>query len=168
MIIATTSLAVALWERYGQIVAAGRSSRKDAWQTLLMCSRIGNVWLRWTPRYIQKKTQQKTASSHIMLFNWQYFAGLKIKHSLFWEAVVLLFNPRFHHDSSNTPPCMVLVWGMEWPQLISFACRPSILKDRMAHGVLMVRQETSLTWLSLGLGASVCRTAGLQNVSWGE
>ena len=52
MIIAATSPAVALWERYGRIVAARRSSRKDARQTLSMCCRIDNVWSRWTPRYL--------------------------------------------------------------------------------------------------------------------
>ena len=52
MIIAATSLAAALWERYGRIVAARRSSRKNARQTLSMCCRTDNVWSRWTPRYL--------------------------------------------------------------------------------------------------------------------
>ena len=52
MIIAATSLAVALWERYGLIDAARRSSRKDARQTLSMCSRIDNVRSRRTPTYL--------------------------------------------------------------------------------------------------------------------
>ena len=50
MIIAATSLAVALWERYGLIDAAHQSSRKDARQTLSVCCRIDNVRSRWTPR----------------------------------------------------------------------------------------------------------------------
>ena len=52
MIITTTSLAVALWERYGLIYAARRSSRKDARQMLSMCCRVDNIRSKWTPRYL--------------------------------------------------------------------------------------------------------------------
>ena len=52
MIITTTSLAVALWERYGLIDAARRSSRKDAQQMLSMCCRVDNIRSKWTPRYL--------------------------------------------------------------------------------------------------------------------
>ena len=51
MTIAATSLAVALWERYGLIDAARRSSRKDVRQTLSMCCSIDNVRSRWSLRY---------------------------------------------------------------------------------------------------------------------
>ena len=50
MIIAATSLAVALRERYGLIDEACRSSREDARQTLSMCCRGDTVRSRWTPR----------------------------------------------------------------------------------------------------------------------
>ena len=43
MTIAATSLAAALWDRYGRIDAIRRSSRKDAQQMLLMCFCIDNV-----------------------------------------------------------------------------------------------------------------------------
>ena len=52
MTIAATSLAAALWDRYGWIDAIRRSSRKDAQQMLLMCFCIDNVLSRWTPRYL--------------------------------------------------------------------------------------------------------------------
>ena len=52
MTIAATSLAAALWDRYGRIDAIRRSSRKDAQQMLLMCFCIDNVLSRWTPRYL--------------------------------------------------------------------------------------------------------------------
>ena len=51
MTIAATSLAAALWEKYGRIDAICQSSRKDAQQMLLMCFCIDNVLSRWTPRY---------------------------------------------------------------------------------------------------------------------
>ena len=52
MTIAATSLAAALWDRYGQIDAIRQSSRKDAQQMLLICFCIDNVLSRWTPRYL--------------------------------------------------------------------------------------------------------------------
>ena len=52
MTIAATSLAAALWDRYGRIDAIRRSSRKDAQQMLLMCFCTDNVLSRWTPRYL--------------------------------------------------------------------------------------------------------------------
>ena len=52
MTIAATSLAAALWDRYGRIDAIRRSSRKDAQQMLLMCFCIDNVLSRWNPRYL--------------------------------------------------------------------------------------------------------------------
>jgi len=52
MTIAATSLAAALWDRYGRIDAIRRSSRKDAQQMLLMCFCNDNVLSRWTPRYL--------------------------------------------------------------------------------------------------------------------
>ena len=51
MTIAATSLAAALWDKYGRIDAIRRSSRKDA-QQMLMCFCIDNVLSRWTPRYL--------------------------------------------------------------------------------------------------------------------
>ena len=50
MTIAATSLAAALWDKYGRIDAIRRSSRKDARQMLLMCFCTDNVLSRWTPR----------------------------------------------------------------------------------------------------------------------
>ena len=52
MTIAATSLAAALWDKYGQIDAIRRCSRKDAQQMLLMCFCTDNVLSRWTPRYL--------------------------------------------------------------------------------------------------------------------
>ena len=52
MTIAATSLAAALWDRYGRIDAIRQSSRKDAQQMLLMCFCSDNVLSRWTPRYL--------------------------------------------------------------------------------------------------------------------
>ena len=52
MTIAATSLAAALWDKYGRIYAISRSSRKDAQQILLMCFCIDNVLSRWTPRHL--------------------------------------------------------------------------------------------------------------------
>ena len=52
MTIAATSLAAALWDKYGQIDVIPRSSRKDAQQMLVMCFCIDNVSSRWTPRYL--------------------------------------------------------------------------------------------------------------------
>ena len=52
MTIAATSLAAALWDKYGRIDAIRRSSRKDAQQMLLMCFCIDNVLSRWTPSYL--------------------------------------------------------------------------------------------------------------------
>ena len=51
MTIAATSLAAALWDKYGRIDAIRRSSKKDA-QQMLMCFCIDNVLSRWTPRYL--------------------------------------------------------------------------------------------------------------------
>ena len=51
MIIAATSLAEALQERYDLIDAARRNSRNDARQALSMCCRVDNVQSSWTPRY---------------------------------------------------------------------------------------------------------------------
>ena len=52
MIIDATSLAAALWHKYGRIEAIRRSSRKDAQQMLLVCFCIDNVLSRWTPKYL--------------------------------------------------------------------------------------------------------------------
>ena len=52
MTIAATSLAAALWDKYGRIDAIRRSSRKDTQQLLLMCFCIDNVLSRWTPRFL--------------------------------------------------------------------------------------------------------------------
>ena len=52
MTIAATSLAAALWDKYGRTDAIRRSSRKDAQQMLLMCFCTDNVLSRWTPRYL--------------------------------------------------------------------------------------------------------------------
>ena len=52
MTIAATSLAAALWDRYGRIDAIRRSSRKDAQQMLLTCFCTDNVLSRWSPRYL--------------------------------------------------------------------------------------------------------------------
>ena len=46
MTIAATSLAAALWDKYGRVDAIRRSSRKDAQQMLLMCFCIDNVLSR--------------------------------------------------------------------------------------------------------------------------
>ena len=52
MTITATSLAAALWDRYGRTDAIRRSSRKDAQQMLLICFCIDNVLSRWTPRHL--------------------------------------------------------------------------------------------------------------------
>ena len=52
MIIAATSLARALWDRYGPTDVAYRSSTKVEWKMLSMCCHIDNVRMRWTRRYL--------------------------------------------------------------------------------------------------------------------
>ena len=52
MTIAATTLAAALWDRYGQIDAIHQSSRKGTQQMLLMCFCIDDILSRWTPRYL--------------------------------------------------------------------------------------------------------------------
>ena len=50
MIVATTSLSIALWKRYSLIDVARWNSKKDAWQMLSLCCHMDNIRSRWTPR----------------------------------------------------------------------------------------------------------------------
>ena len=63
MTIAATSLAAALWDRYGRIDAIRRSSRQDAQQMLLICFCIDKVLSRWTPRY--RRFERNTVSANV-------------------------------------------------------------------------------------------------------
>ena len=65
MTIAATSLAAALWDRYGRIDAIRRSSRKDAQQMLLMCFCTDNVLSRWTPN---RRFERNTVSANVCAF----------------------------------------------------------------------------------------------------
>ena len=65
MTIAVTSLAAALWDRYGRIDAICRSARKDAGQMLLMCCCIDNVLSRFSARYLTDVFERNTVSANV-------------------------------------------------------------------------------------------------------
>ena len=66
MTIAATSLAAALWDKYGWIDAIRQNTRKDAQQMLLMCFCNDNVLSRWTPNKVfNQHFERNTVSANV-------------------------------------------------------------------------------------------------------